>query len=86
VAADTINGNKKWIAKNRVSVGLSTANPPQTQFTKVVPKYGTADNKFVITVAPQKDICPQGSTYPIKAVPITKNSNNTPTVHVGAKW
>jgi hypothetical protein len=38
VAADTIKGNKKWIAKNRVKVGLSTANPPQTQFTKVVPK------------------------------------------------
>lgn len=23
---------------------------------------------LVITVAPQKDICPQGKTYPIKAV------------------
>ena len=32
-----------------------------------------ADNKFVITVAPQNDIWPQGRTYPIKAVPITKN-------------
>jgi hypothetical protein len=33
-------------------------------------------------VAPQKDICPQGKTYPIKAVPITKNKIKTPTVQV----
>lgn len=39
-------------------------------------------NKFVITVAPQKDICPQGKTYPIKAVPIDKNNNKTPIVQV----
>lgn len=32
--------------------------------------YGTADSILVITVAPQKDICPQGSTYPRKAAPI----------------
>jgi len=37
-----------------------------------------ADKRFVITVAPQNDICPQGRTYPIKAVPITKNKINTP--------
>jgi len=29
-----------------------------------------ADTKFVITVAPQNDICPHGSTYPKKAVAI----------------
>jgi hypothetical protein len=34
---------------------------------------GIAEIKLVITVAPQKDICPQGNTYPIKAVPINKN-------------
>ena len=28
---------------------------------------GTVENRFVITVAPQKDICPQGSRYPMKA-------------------
>jgi hypothetical protein len=27
------------------------------------PTKGIADNKFVITVAPQKDICPHGNTY-----------------------
>jgi hypothetical protein len=37
----------------------------------------------VITVAPQNDICPQGNTYPMKAVPITKNKIITPTNHVG---
>lgn len=31
-----------------------------------------AEKIFVITVAPQKDICPQGRTYPIKAL-INKN-------------
>jgi len=41
-----------------------------------------ADIKFVITVAPQKDICPQGKTYPTKAVPISKNKIITPEIHV----
>jgi len=42
-----------------------------------------ADNKLVITVAPQKDICPQGKTYPINAVAITKNKIIVPDNHVG---
>jgi hypothetical protein len=41
-----------------------------------------ADSKLVITVAAQKDICPQISTYPIKAVAITIKRIRTPTVHV----
>jgi hypothetical protein len=32
-----------------------------------------AEIKFVITVAPQKDICPHGKTYPRKAVAIKAN-------------
>jgi len=40
--------------------------------------YGIALNKFVITVAPQKLICPQGKTYPIKAVAINKIKIITP--------
>lgn len=44
-----------------------------------------ADNKLVITVAPQNDICPHGRTYPRKAVPIVKNIRITPTVHVDTK-
>jgi len=34
------------------------------------PTNGTAVTRLVITVAPQKLICPQGKTYPIKAVAI----------------
>jgi hypothetical protein len=33
-------------------------------------------------VAPQKDIWPQGKTYPKKAVPIVKNKRITPIFHV----
>lgn len=57
-----INGRIKWRAKNRVRVALSTENPPQIHSTRSVPMYGTADSKLVITVAPQKDICPHGKT------------------------
>lgn len=78
VIAATIKGKTKCKVKNRVKVALSIANPPQIHCTKSVPKYGIADNKFVITVAPQKDICPQGRTYPIKAVAITANKIRTP--------
>lgn len=38
-----------------------------------------ADTKLVITVTAQKDICPQGKTYPIKAVIIIKKNKTTPT-------
>lgn len=82
VIAAIIKGNKKWIVKNRVRVALSTANPPHNHWTKSCPKYGTAESKFVITVAPQNDICPHGKTYPIKAVPIVKNNRITPIFHV----
>jgi hypothetical protein len=33
-------------------------------------------------VAPQKDICPQGRTYPIKAAPIVKSIKRIPDIHV----
>lgn len=80
--AEIMKGSKKWKAKNRVRVALSTEKPPQIHSTRFVPIYGIADNKLVITVAPQKDICPHGRTYPIKAVAITANSKRTPTFHV----
>lgn len=57
-----MNGRIKWNAKKRVRVALSTEKPPQIHSTRVVPMYGMADKRFVITVAPQKDICPHGST------------------------
>ena len=31
------NGVMKWMAKNRVNVALSTANPPQTHSTSIFP-------------------------------------------------
>jgi len=73
-----MKGRKKWKEKNRVNVALSIEYPPHSHWTKLIPKYGIADKRFVITVAPQKDICPQGNTYPIKAVPIVVNKINTP--------
>lgn len=66
-------------------MALSTANPPQIQLTNMVPKYGMADNKLVITVAPQKDICPQGKTYPINAVAINVNKIIIPIIQVSFK-
>jgi hypothetical protein len=52
-AATRTNGRTKCRAKNRFSVGLSTANPPQIHSTSSVPIYGIAENRFVITEAPQ---------------------------------
>jgi len=36
-------------------------------------------------VAPQKDICPQGRTYPRKAVAIKSNKIKVPVSHVSSK-
>lgn len=80
--AAIIKGRTKWIAKNRLSVALSTAKPPHIHSTSVLPIYGIAENRFVITVAPQNLICPQGNTYPIKAVAIVRINKITPTFHV----
>lgn len=60
--AEMIKGRRKCRAKNRVSVALSTENPPQTHSTRVVPTYGMAERRLVMTVAPQKDIWPHGRT------------------------
>ena len=81
--AEIKNGKRKWRAKNRVSVALFRAKPPHTHSTRSFPARGIAERRLVITVAPQKDIWPQGNTYPRKAVPITIKSKRTPTVQVG---
>lgn len=73
-----MNGTVKWKAKNRVKVAASTANPPHIHVTMSCPIYGIAENKLVITVAAQKDIWPQGSTYPIKAVAMVLRSRTIP--------
>lgn len=77
-----INGRIKWKAKKRLSVALSTANPPQIHSTIIFPTYGIAENRLVITVAPQKLIWPHGSTYPIKAVAMVRIKSVTPILHV----
>jgi len=41
-----------------------------------------AESKFVITVAPQNDICPHGKTYPTNAVIMVNKSKITPKIHV----
>uniref|UniRef100_A0A0E9TFG7 Uncharacterized protein n=1 Tax=Anguilla anguilla TaxID=7936 RepID=A0A0E9TFG7_ANGAN len=40
MAPATTNGNRKWNAKNRVNVALSTENPPQIHWTREFPTYG----------------------------------------------
>jgi hypothetical protein len=72
----------KWNEKNRFSVALSTANPPQIHSTRDFPIYGMAENKLVITVAPQNLIWPHGNTYPVNAVAIVKMNKITPMFHV----
>lgn len=80
--AISTNGRVKCKAKNRFSVALSTANPPQIHSTSIFPIYGIAENMLVITVAPQNLICPHGRTYPIKAVAIVAINRITPIFHV----
>lgn len=75
-------GKIKWNVKNRLRVGLLTENPPQIHSTIFWPIYGIVEIKFVITVAPQKDICPQGNTYPINAVAIDTIKIITPIIQV----
>lgn len=57
-----MNGRMKCKAKNRVSVGSLMEKPPQSQLVSIVPMYGTAVSRLVITVAAQNDICPHGRT------------------------
>lgn len=71
-------GRRKCKEKNRFKVGCDTEGPPQIQVTKSFPTKGIADSTPVITVAPQNDICPHGSTYPRNAVAITASRMMTP--------
>jgi predicted P-loop ATPase/GTPase len=47
-----------------------------------LPTIGIAEKRFVITVAPQKLICPQGRTYPRKAVAIIARKIATPSTQI----
>jgi hypothetical protein len=54
--------------------------PPHNKKIKSAPTKGIAANKLVITIAPQKLICPQGKIYPKKAVIIIKINKITPEI------
>lgn len=70
IIAIRMKGIKKCKVKNRFNVALLIENPPHNHSTICFPTYGTAETRLVITVAPQKDICPQGRTYPRNAIAI----------------
>jgi hypothetical protein len=74
-------GRMKCREKNRFRVGWETEGPPQIHVTSSFPTIGMADRTPVITVAPQKDICPHGRTYPRNAVAITISIISTPEIH-----
>jgi len=56
-------------------------NPPHNHLAILSPTTGIAENKFVITVAPQYDIWPHGKTYPMKAVAIIRTKIIIPVYH-----
>jgi len=80
-----MKGSKKCNVKNRVRVAFLTENPPHNHRTISLPTTGIAEARLVITVAPQKDICPQGSTYPKKAVAIVASKIVHPIIHTCIK-
>jgi len=60
---------------------LLIEKPPQIQTTNGSPIKGIDVKMLVITVAAQNDICPQGKTYPRKAVPAIKIKIKLPLIH-----
>lgn len=80
-----IKGRIKCKEKNRFSVALLIENPPQIHITIMLPMYGMVEMRLVITVAPQKDICPQGRTYPKNAVAMEIKKILTPIIQVCTK-
>lgn len=62
IRAKITKGQIKWNAKNRVRVGASTEAPPHNHWVKMFPMKGIEDKRLVITVAPHRDIWPQGKT------------------------
>jgi hypothetical protein len=74
-------GNTKCKAKNLFKVALLTLKPPHINSTTSCPIQGIALIRLVITVAPHKDICPYGRTYPKKAVIIIHKKIAIPIVY-----
>jgi hypothetical protein len=73
-------GVMKCSEKNRFKVGWETEKFPHNHCTSSFPIIGIAENRFVITVAPQNDICPHGRTYPRKAAAIVATISVIPEV------
>ena len=73
----TNNGTKKCSENIRLKVALQIVNPAQT-FIKIISPLGSTLNKLVMTVAPHRDIFPQGRTYPKNAAPITNTNKSLP--------
>jgi hypothetical protein len=71
-----IIGSKKWNTKNLLSVGLHIIDPPHIKVVML-----QVEKIFVMTVPPQKLICPQVNTYPRKAVTIKNIKSTTPDNH-----
>lgn len=78
IVTKTINGKIKWRGKNRLKLAFLTENPPQIQNVSILPIYGIALRRLVITVAPQNDVWPQDKTYPKNAVAIRIKKIITP--------
>jgi hypothetical protein len=74
-------GIKKCKVKNLLKVALPTLNPPHNHCAAVSPTRKVTVRKFVITVAAQKLICPQGKTYPRNAVRTVTKNNTSPLNH-----
>jgi hypothetical protein len=55
-------GISKWRVKNLVKLALPTLKPPHNHSAPGSPRVEITVRKFVITVAAQKLICPQGKT------------------------
>ena len=66
------------MVKNLLNVASPTMNPPHSHLPIGCPTTKITLTKFVITVAAQKLICPQGNTYPTKAVRKVKRNTTTP--------
>ena len=68
--------------KKNFKVNIPTVKPPHNQIIKKFPKIGITETNFVITVAAQNDIWPQGKVYPKNAIIINKIKIEIPEIHV----
>ena len=76
-----MKGKQKCKLQNLCNDASVIEKPPHNKQIKSGPIKGNPANKFVITIAAQKLICPHGNTYPKKAVAIIINHKATPEIH-----